>query len=73
MILATVRDVEPMAVREPEARRLIGNVSRAEFWELRKEGQIESYTIGRARFYPVEALRRFVAGRLAASGAASAA
>lgn len=52
--------MEPLAVREPEARRLLGGISRETLWRLRKVGRIESYTFGTARFYPVEALRRFV-------------
>ena len=52
--------MDPLVVRETEARRLLGDVSRETIWRLRKSGQIDSFTIGVARFYPVDALRRFV-------------
>ena len=59
--------MDPLAVREPEARRLLGDVSRETLWRLRRSGQVESFTIGTARFYPVEALRRFVDERRVAT------
>ena len=53
--------MEPMLVREPEARKLLGGISRTKLWELAvRDRQIESITIGSARLFPVDALRRFV-------------
>lgn len=59
--------MEPLAVREGPARTLVGGISRETLWKLRKSGQIESFTIGTARFYPVEGLRRFVNEQRAAA------
>ncbi len=59
--------MEPLAVREPEARRILGGISRETLWRLRKSGRIESYTIGAARFFPMDALHRFVAEQRAAT------
>ena len=59
--------MEPLAVREPEARRILGGISRETLWRLRKSGRIESYTIGAARFFPMDALHRFVAEQRAST------
>ena len=53
--------MDPLVVRETEARQLLGGISRETLWRLRKAGRIESFTVGSARLYPVDALRRFVA------------
>jgi hypothetical protein len=71
--VATVRDLEPLVVREPEARRLLGNVSRAELWKMRREGAIAAFNRGRACFYDVASIRAFVARQLAAVSGPSAA
>jgi hypothetical protein len=52
--------MEPLLVREPEARQLLGNVSRETLWKLRRAGQVESISIGTARLYPVDSLRHYV-------------
>ena len=59
--------MEPLAVRETEARRILGGISRETLWRLRKSGRIESYTIGAARFFPMDALHRFVAEQRAST------
>ncbi len=52
--------MDPLVVRETQARQLLGGISRETLWRLRKAGRIESFTVGSARLYPVDALRRFV-------------
>jgi hypothetical protein len=60
--------VEQLLVREPEARKALGGISRSKLWELRKSGLIETISIGAARLYPVDALKRFVDARRALAG-----
>jgi hypothetical protein len=52
--------LEPLAVREPVARKLLGGISRETLWKLRRAGKVRTYTVGASRFYPVEGLRRFI-------------
>lgn len=53
--------MDPLFVREAEARRLLGNVSRETLWRWRKEGKLRATKVGAACLYPVEELRRFAA------------
>jgi len=61
--VASVAPLEPLAVREEEGRRMVGGghpVSRSTWWEWWKSGEIESFTVGRCRFFLVDSIRRFV-------------
>lgn len=69
-VLARRCPVDPLVVREPQARQLLGGISRETLWRLRKAGLIQSVTIGRARLYPLDALRRFVRDECAKGSAA---
>ena len=60
--------MEPLLVREPEARKALGGISRTKLWELSSSGQLESIKIGSARLFPVDALRKFVNERRLALG-----
>ena len=64
--VGAVRDLEPFVVREPEARRLLGGISRSELWKMRQEGAITAFNRGRACFYDVASIRAFVQRQLAA-------
>jgi excisionase family DNA binding protein len=55
-------DVEPIAVRVPEAAKMLG-VSRSVLYELIRMNAIPSFTIGTARLLPVEGLRGWVAAQ----------
>lgn len=57
-------EVEQLLVRPEEGARAI-NVSRATFYAMLARGEIPSVTIGRSRRIPAEALRRWVATRVA--------
>jgi excisionase family DNA binding protein len=52
--------VEPIAVRVPDAARLIG-LSRSRLYELMKRGEVEYVKVGGATLIPYEALRDFIA------------
>ena len=61
--LDSVAPLEPLAVREEEGRRMVGGghpVSRATWWEWWKSGEIESFTVGRCRFFVVDSIKQFV-------------
>ena len=51
---------EPIAVRVPDAARLIG-LSRSRLYELMKRGEVEYIKVGGATLIPYEALRDFIA------------
>ena len=51
---------EPIAVRVPDAARLIG-LSRSRLYELMKRGEVEYVKVGGATLIPYEALREFIA------------
>jgi excisionase family DNA binding protein len=51
--------VEPIAVRVPDAARLIG-LSRSRLYELMKRGEVEFVKIGGATLIPYDGLRAFI-------------
>lgn len=51
--------VEPIAVRVPDAARLIG-LSRSRLYELMKRGEVEYVKVGGATLIPYQALRDFI-------------
>ena len=51
---------EPIAVRVPEAARLIG-LSRSRLYELMRRGEVEYVKVGGATLIPYEGLRAFIA------------
>jgi excisionase family DNA binding protein len=50
---------EPIAVRVPDAARLIG-LSRSRLYELMKRGEVEYVKVGGATLIPYEGLRAFI-------------
>lgn len=51
---------EPIAVRVPDAARLIG-LSRSRLYELMKRGEVEYVKVGGATLIPYDGLRAFIA------------
>ena len=51
---------EPIAVRVPEAARLIG-LSRSRLYELMRRGEVDYVKVGGATLIPYEGLRAFIA------------
>ena len=51
---------EPVAVRVPEAARLIG-LSRSRLYELMRRGEVDYVKVGGATLIPYEGLRAFIA------------
>ena len=51
---------EPIAVRVPEAARLIG-LSRSRLYELMRLGEVDYVKVGGATLIPYEGLRAFIA------------
>jgi hypothetical protein len=49
-------------VREQGAMEFLGGISHGALWKLREEGRIKSIKIGRALYFDVEDLHRFVDG-----------
>jgi excisionase family DNA binding protein len=64
----TISGAETLLVAPAEAMRLL-DVSNSTLYELMRSGQIASLNVGRARRIPLEALKAFIAGRLAANQA----
>jgi hypothetical protein len=58
-------------LRERGAMEFLGGISHGALWKLREEGQIKSIKIGRALYFDVEDLHRFVDGISEPSGSAS--
>jgi excisionase family DNA binding protein len=56
-------ELEPIAVKIPEAVRLTG-LSRSRIYELMRSGDIEYAKVGSSTLIPVESLRRFIHSRL---------
>jgi excisionase family DNA binding protein len=56
-------EAERLCVRPAEAERLLG-VSHFTLYRLLQRGEIESFTIGRARKIPLAAIKSFIAARL---------
>ena len=52
-------EVEPLALRAPEAARAIGISERA-LWSLTNAGQIPHVRVGRAVVYPLRALEEWL-------------
>jgi excisionase family DNA binding protein len=52
-------DIDPIAVRVPEAAKMLG-VSRSVLYELIRANAIPSFTVGAARLLPVAGLRAWV-------------
>jgi hypothetical protein len=50
----------PRLLKEPAARRYLGNMSHGQFWELRQEKRIRTIKIGRSVFFDVSDLDLFV-------------
>ena len=53
---------ERFAVSVDEAAQLLG-VGRSTLWQLVTSGEIPSFTIGKRRLIPLDALRRWIAER----------
>ena len=60
--------VEPLVVRPRDACRLL-SIGNTRLYEMIGAGELESYRDGRGRRITVESIRRYIARRLAASGA----
>jgi excisionase family DNA binding protein len=63
-MLETNHDAEPILVSPRQALRLL-DISNSSLYELLRSGQIRSLHVGRSRRIPLEAIKEFVAKRLA--------
>lgn len=60
--------VERLAVKEAEAREILGGISRTSLWRLEKAGFVKALPGMRTKLYSLASLRAYVDG--AAKGAA---
>jgi excisionase family DNA binding protein len=64
----TTHDAEPLLVSPRQALRLL-DISNSSLYGLLRSGQLRSLHVGRSRRIPLEAIKEFVAKRLAANPA----
>lgn len=62
-------EVKPALLSEDQISDYCGGLSRSSVYRLRRAGEIESLTIGRRRYYPVESVDAYIARRRAAVSA----
>lgn len=60
---ATPPPTAPLLVPEPEARRLLGGISRRKLALMVAAGEVPSTKIGTRRMFPIDGLRAYVAAR----------
>jgi hypothetical protein len=59
---SSVRGMEPISVKVPEAVRLSG-LSRSRLYELMRSGEVEFAKVGSSTLILVDSLRRFIGSR----------